>query len=96
MAYKQPAGVTLRLHPDGHWMPNTPGRWLWRSPDFVEGRSEPVEVIVFERDGGLMVKPGNVKAYRTWACNYESVRMALAGTWEWVTPVEEAPDADTD
>ena len=84
---KQPAGVTLRLHPDGHWMPNTPGRWLWRSPNFVEG---PVEFEVFERDGGLMFKFAQGPAA---LLPYDSIRMAPKGTWEWVTPAEETPDA---
>ena len=28
----RPNGVTLRLTGDGHWIPNTPGAWLWRPP----------------------------------------------------------------
>jgi len=85
MAYTDPGYPSLRLHPDGHWMPNTPGRWLWRSPDFVEGRSEPSLCEVFARDGGLMVRQLPDTGH------YDSIRMAPKGTWEWVPPTEDEP-----
>jgi len=101
MAYERPAGVTLRLSPKSTaekqwWMPNTPGRWLWRSPTHVEGRSEPVEYSVFERDGGLMLRRPHLTppdpGYATFA-GYDSIRMAPQGTWEWVTPTEDDDDS---
>ena len=75
-----PPPVTRRLHPDGRWVPNTPGRWLYRSPHFVEGKSEPQEYDVFEKHGSLMLrKPGSpfYDAVMAWRGR---------GTWEWVTP----------
>ena len=96
MAYERPAGVTLRLSPKSTkdkqwWMPNTPGRWLWRSPTHVEGRSEPVEFLVFEKDGSLMFRLSPHSNAREYRGVYDSVRMSPRGTWEWVTPTEDLP-----
>jgi len=98
MAYERPAGVTLRLSPKSTkdkqwWMPNTPGRWLWRSPDHVWLRSRAIEYVVFEKDGGLMLRAvREAGALNETAGTYDSVRMAPRGTWEWVTPTEEDDD----
>ena len=66
-------GVTLRLHPDGHWMPNTPGRWRcypWK------GDKQVVEVYEFK--GGLNVR------FRDGT--EQSVREAEPAEWGWVPP----------
>ena len=66
--------VTLRLHPDGHWMPNTPGRWLWRSRPTGVG----IPCDIAEDKGGLLV---------VWFDGgKESVRESEPGLWEWVPP----------
>ena len=67
-------GVTLRLHPDGHWMPNTPGRWRWRLRS-MGGYSE---CEVYEWKGGLMIRWGDGAE--------QSVRESDPGEWEWVPP----------
>ena len=80
--------VTLRLRPDGHWVPNTPGRWLYRTLTHVEGVSDPIEYEVFEKHGSLMLRrPGSV--------DYYDAVMAYRGrgTWEWVTPGTASPVA---
>jgi len=66
--------VRLRLHPDGHWMPDTPGQWDYTRSD----RKTPSRVTVYEYKGGLNV--------RFTGGNEESVRILAPGTWEWVTP----------
>lgn len=77
--------VRLRLRPDGHWMPDTVGRWRWRSLGEVEGRSSGLDVEVFERHGTLRVRVvGSDEGDHT------RVDEAPPGQWEWVTPREDA------
>jgi len=70
-------GVTLRLHPDGHWMPNTPGCWVSHCLD-DPSLDIPTPVEVYEFKGGLMVR---------YPCgNEKSVRQCDPARWEWVPP----------
>ena len=90
-------GVYLMLHPDGHWIPATVGRWRWwPSEEVKDAGCSPMEWEVFEKHGSLMYRPapGSVlDAYREGSGDdsphYDSIRMHRPGVWEWVTPVDD-------
>lgn len=64
----------LRLHPDGHWMPDTPGEW-----DYMRREGgESLRVTVYEYKGGLIIH---------FPDDYEqSVRVVEPGRWDWIAP----------
>ena len=85
--------VTLRLHPDGHWMPNTVGRWRWLPLHCADDeRVTPLEFEVFKKHGSLMIRPvvRTPSILRIAEVPYESVRMMEPGEWEWVPPVDDS------
>lgn len=73
--------VRRRLHPDGHWMPDTPGQWDYT----IRGTAGRVRVTVYEFCGGLSVR---------WPDGSEqSTRVVAPGTWSWVTPTGDEIEA---
>lgn len=87
-----PSPVRLRKHPDGHWIPDTPGEWDYRQHyESMEGLGvttgglpAPLRVTVYEYQGGLNVRFPEGRE--------ESTRIVAPGTWEWVTPTGDATD----
>ena len=87
---KRPGGVYLLLHPDGHWIPDTVGRWRWKPREHAgDERVGWLEFEVFEKHGSLMYRP-LTNLMDVGSTPYDSIRMAEPGTWEWVTPVEDS------